>query len=688
MKFPPSAAPDPIATYRPDIDGLRAVAVLGVVAFHAAPTLLPGGYVGVDVFFVISGFLITGILIRDCEARRFSLTRFYSRRIRRILPALVTVLLTFTVVACVVLPPADLDFYSRTLVSATLFVANQFFLNHTGYFHVDALESPLLHLWSLAIEEQFYLFWPPAVFLLYRSRLRRWAPLLIMLALLISLALAQRWVWMGNGAGAFYMLRARGWELLLGAMLATGAVPLLHRRRDREAASVMGLAAIVCSMLLFNQDTPFPGLAAAAPCLGAAALIHANRAEVTIVGRWLSAPRMVLIGLISYPLYLWHWPLLVMPRLALGRALSPAEVGMYVILAFALAWVSWRLIERPLQRFRTGDKEGRFVLVAGVSILAVIATVATVIVVGQGFPQRASPTVLRAEAARNSINPMNEFCHVEAGVAPPSAAPCTTSGAGEARILLWGDSHAAHIMPGFVSAAGKYPVALRQLTKSSCPPLLPDRRSDVASADCVNFNRQVLGIAGDAPPETIVLAARWTEYLTSPSVEEAEQLGQEVRETIANIRQSVGAATEIVIVGPIPGFAFEPSKCHARTMFAGLDSLPCRSPQPNNSRRSVLVEQVLVDAASGTPGVKVALPWRNFCGSGGCTTVSEGVFLFRDANHLTVEGAEYLAPLLETIVVDSLPPDRRLTRDSPATHPGPPTRFRPSAPGRRRVPAP
>ena len=668
MKFPPSAAPDQIATYRPDIDGLRAVAVLGVVAFHAAPTLLPGGYVGVDVFFVISGFLITGILIRDCEARRFSLTRFYSRRIRRILPALVTVLLTFTVVACVVLPPADLDFYARTLVSAALFVANQFFLNHTGYFHVDALESPLLHLWSLSIEEQFYLFWPPAVFLLYRSRLRRWAPLLITLALLTSLALAQRWVWMGNGAGAFYMLRARGWELLLGAMLATGAVPLLHRRRDREAAAVMGLAAILCSMLLFNQDTPFPGLAAAAPCLGAAALIHANRAEVTTVGRWLSSPRMVLIGLISYPLYLWHWPLLVMPRLALGRALSPAEVGMYVVLAFALAWVSWRLIERPLQRFRTGDKEGRFVLVAGVSTLAVVAGAAFAIVAGHGFPQRASPEVLRAEAARDSINPMNALCHVGSGDTPPSAAPCTTPGAGEARIMLWGDSHAAHIMPGLASAAGGRHVSVRQLTKSSCPPLVPGRRSAFASAECVAFNRNVLRAAGDAHIEKIVIAARWTGYLPDASVEAADALRQEVRRTIGNIRQSVGDGTAIVIVGPLPGFDFEPSKCHARTRFAGLDTSPCRDPQPNNARSAAVVEQALADATAGASNVTIVLPWRRFCGTGGCLTVANETFLFRDSHHLTVEGAAYLAPLFDTIVTDSLPAAPR--RVSPAATPG------------------
>ncbi len=653
MKLPSLAGPDQAASYRPDIDGLRAVAVLGVVAFHATQ-VLPGGFVGVDVFFVISGFLITGILIRDCETKTFSITRFYSRRIRRILPALVTLLLTFIVVACITLPPADLEFSGRTLLSTTLFLANQFFLDHTGYFHVDAQESPLLHLWSLSIEEQFYLLWPPVVFLLYRSRLRRWAPALIMMALLISLALAQRSVWMGNEAGAFYMLRARGWELLLGALLATGSLPVLNRPRDREILAGFGLAAILGSMLLINPDTPFPGLGAAVPCLGAAALIHANRIGESVVGRWLSSPPMVLIGLISYPLYLWHWPLLAMPRLALGRALSPAEVGLSVILAFAMAWLSWRFIETPFRRRRTGDEGSGFVVIAGVSTLAVIAGAALVIVAGQGFPQRASPLVLRAEAARDSINPMNALCHVTSGAAPPPAAPCTTPGTGSGRIILWGDSHAAHIMPGLTVAGGHHYSSVRQMTKSSCPPLAPDRQSVFANAECAAFNRNVLSaLAGEARIDEIVIAGRWTGYLSDASGT-AGPLREEMRETIENIRRAVGVRTAIIVVGPLPGFAFEPSKCYARTSFAGLDTSPCRDPKPTNARSAAAVELALTEAASGEPNVSVTLPWQSLCRTGSCSTAFNEHFLFRDSHHLTVEGAIFLAPFFETVVTDGL----------------------------------
>lgn len=651
-KFLPLASSDQITLYRPDIDGLRAVAVLGVVVFHATSMLLPGGFVGVDVFFVISGFLITGILIRDCETKTFSIKQFYSRRIRRILPALAAVLLTFTVVACVAIPPADLKFFGHALLSSSLFIANQFFLDNTGYFNVDAQESPLLHLWSLSIEEQFYLLWPPVVFLLYRAPLRRWAPLLIMMALVISLALAQRSVLAGDGAGAFYMLRARGWELLLGAFLATGSLPVLNRPRDREIVAGIGLAAVLGSMLLINSDTPFPGLAAAIPCLGAAALIHASRTGETFVGRWLSSPGMVLIGLISYPLYLWHWPLLAMPRLMLGRALSPVETGLSIILAFALAWLSWRFIEAPA-RSGKGDQSAHGAVIAGASVLIVTAGVALLIIAGQGFPERASPSVLQAEAARSSINPMNPLCHVSSGAEVSPADTCVTQRQGTAQIILWGDSHAAHLMPAITVAVGNRHAPVRQITKSSCLPLAPNRASAFATRECAAFNRNVLEeLAGDARIETVVIAGRWTGYILGGFGEPGPRFRKELQETIANVRRSVGPQVEILVVGPLPDFKFEPSKCYARTRFAGLDTSDCRRSQPANGVLAAEVERVLADVVADGPDLRLVLPWGSFCGADTCATVTSGSFLFRDSHHLTLDGARFLAPLFAEAMFD------------------------------------
>src|SRR6056297_20083 len=336
--------------YRADIDGLRALAVLPVLAFHAGLAPFSGGFVGVDVFFVISGYLIAGLILPRIRAGRFSLLEFYERRARRLLPALFVVMAVSGALAAALFLPAELREFGQSAVAATLFASNVLFSRETGYFETEAALKPLLHTWSLGVEEQFYLLFPLLLMALAARRAGRVALVPVLAALaLASLALAA-WAVPRAPAFAFYLLPTRLWELMLGALLAVAPLPALRRRAVREAAAAAGLAAILWAMLRYSEATPFPGPAALLPCLGAALVIHAGASGPTAVSRALSLGPVVFVGLISYALYLWHWPVLVFAEYAAVRELTTVETGAALALSGVLAALTWRFVERPFRR--------------------------------------------------------------------------------------------------------------------------------------------------------------------------------------------------------------------------------------------------------------------------------------------------------------------------------------------------
>ena len=298
--------------YRSDIDGLRALAVVPVVLGHAHVTGFAGGFVGVDVFFVISGFLITTILATEAREGSFSLTRFYERRARRLFPALFAVLIFCAAAAWTRFPAEDLEAFGRSLLATIFFGSNMLFWSETGYFDIAAEQRPLLHTWSLAVEEQFYLLFPLAVWWTTRRMGGRYAAWLWP-AMGASFVLSVVWV-PTHPSSAFYLVPARAWELLMGSALALGLVPALRQQSHRETCSALGTLFIAMSVVLYDANTPFPGSNAVLPCLGAALVIHAGHSGTTAVGRLLGTKPVVFVGLISYSLYLWHWPLLVFAR--------------------------------------------------------------------------------------------------------------------------------------------------------------------------------------------------------------------------------------------------------------------------------------------------------------------------------------------------------------------------------------
>jgi peptidoglycan/LPS O-acetylase OafA/YrhL len=384
-----------------DIDGLRAVAVLPVLAYHVGIHSVPGGFIGVDIFFVISGFLITQVLLQDIDGGRFSLIKFYERRVRRILPALVVVAaVTFFVCARYSLPSEFIDF-SKSLIAAALSVSNIYFWQTGGYFTAPALSKPLLHTWSLAVEEQFYVFWPPclwfgAVFI--KRHLLRATCVLMAVSLIVSSFGA-----FYDREAAFYLVDSRAWELLLGGVLALGAFPKPLGIVARNLLSACGLALIAISVFTIHSDMPFPGLLALPPCLGAFLVILAGRDGESIAGRLLSVRPLVFIGLISYSLYLWHWPLTVFQQndaILLTGGSDQARKLIIIAASLACGTLSWWLVEQP---FRIGAwRPARPMLFR----LAAVASGVLIFLgalgwVEQGFPSRYSPQQLQIASYLN-----------------------------------------------------------------------------------------------------------------------------------------------------------------------------------------------------------------------------------------------------------------------------------------------
>jgi len=312
--------------YRPDIDGLRAVAVLAVLFFHTNIPGFSGGFVGVDIFFVISGFLITSIIIREIQQGTFSIARFYERRIRRIFPALFPVM-AFSVAAGFYLMDAKaLNDFGKSIASTTLFSSNILFCHQSGYFDAPALEKPLLHTWSLAVEEQFYILFPLALAFI-RQRAKERYLLWISLALSISLA-ASIWAVFAKPTQAFYLMQFRAWELLTGSLLALGVIPKPESARLQNALSALGLALVVYCIGFYSEKTLFPGQNAILPVLGAAMIIHGNGNDNKgngVIGKLLSIRPLVAVGLISYSLYLWHWPIVAFTRYLMFRPMNGAD---------------------------------------------------------------------------------------------------------------------------------------------------------------------------------------------------------------------------------------------------------------------------------------------------------------------------------------------------------------------------
>lgn len=594
--------------YRRDIDGLRSLAVLPVVLFHAHVAGFDGGYVGVDIFFVISGYLITSILAKDIDAGRFSLVTFYERRIRRIFPALFVLLLAVLVGGVAILLPSFLRELPGTVIGTLLFVSNIIFWMKSGYFSGDSEQKPLLHTWSLGVEEQFYIFFPVILFLLARYAPRYRLP--VVAAMAVASLVACIVLTKPYPDASFYLIHTRAWELFAGSLLALGAVPQIRSPMAREVVSLAGAAAILVAIFSFTDQTPFPGYAALLPVLGSVALLHS--APGTLVGRLLSMRLPVAIGLISYSLYLWHWPIVVYGRFLGLFALGAAGSAIIVGLSLAAATLSYFWVEQP---FRKKDRVGRarlFVLAAVGALILVAGSAA--LWVKHGWPERFAASTVAYDNGRYDVSPQRGRCHRDEGHDRPLDRSCVL-GAGASKAVLWGDSHGVELARAL--AVGDH--AITQITYSHCPPAIGF--DDPYRAGCKAHNQRVADWIAAQPIDTVVLAMRYHTYQDAPG------FFQGLDRTIAMLRH---AGKTVRIIGPVP--------------FPGFD-VPTHlanggAPAISRAAWEAADRDTLNWLARNVPSdIAVLRPSDTLCNRTSCALARDGRSLYFDANHLTLFAA-------------------------------------------------
>ena len=515
-----------MGAYRPDIDGLRAISILLVVGYHARPSLVPGGFIGVDIFFVISGFLITRIILLQSKTNTFSFLEFYSRRIRRIFPALIVVMAVTYVLGWFVLLPEGFSLLGKNIAAGVAFVSNLFQLTRFGYFAPDAAENPLLHLWSLGIEEQFYIFWPPALLIIGLKWRQTWMGAIATASFGVSLL-----IFFGYKDWSFYSPISRAWELLAGGIVAANYTDDLERVKRRflqleNLLAVLGAAAIIFAAITLNKESQFPGVYALLPVFGAVLIILSPNSLLNRT--FLSNPQMVMIGLISYPLYLWHWPLLSYLGIVRNGNPNVAEIWAAVLVAIVLSWLTFRFVEIPLRQQKSIAPKLAFGLVA-------IGTVGIVTASASGFGFRFPPEIRDiAQLPSHDNAGFRDKCFLDVPGSEFSSS-CIEQG-NKPLVFLWGDSTAAALYPGLKNAQATVPFRLARFTASACPPIL----AAGADARCDAANEIVLDLIKSSHPEIVLLHAWW----------DGNRDLKKLWETIGQLKAL--NVKQIVILGPVP----------------------------------------------------------------------------------------------------------------------------------------
>lgn len=639
------------ADYRPDIDGLRAVAVLSVVLNHLSALQLPGGYVGVDVFFVISGYLITGIISRESAEGRFSFRSFYERRARRIFPALFA-MLGVTLAACFLLMlPTDFIATLRAGLGTLLFASNVVFWQmEAGYFEeTDSRTNPLLHTWSLAVEEQFYLLFP--LFLLAcLSLARRRSAMVLAACALLSFAAAALLV-RRNAAAAFYLSPFRAWELLAGALLALGAVPPVRSAFLRELLVAGGLAAILAACLVLGEHTLFPGPAALLPVLGAAAVIHGGAGGPTLAGRFLASGPMVYVGLISYSLYLWHWPVIVLAQYLNGMEPPTRHAGLLLVLSLLLAALSYHFVETPWRRppgvrRRPGPRQAlAFLAFACVFCVAGLATA--------GFPQRFDAKVVALDQVRRQPLPYHEECEGRnAGQACRLGAPQA-----EPAMLLWGDSHLLALAPAIHEALLQAGQSAVMVPATGCAPLFD---IDSLSPKCRSVAADVQELLARQPAlRTVVLSAFWSTYFREGAPlrwtgEGAGAAGAHAarKGLLETVQWLLANGRSTVVLGPVPTYDKNVAAALALQQRDGVVRLDL-APHGQRDKNELFAQAVASLPHNGK--VQLADPLAWMCHEQ-CVVAADGRSLYRDAHHLSSEGARMLRePLAQALGLEGGP---------------------------------
>ena len=651
--------------YRPDIDGLRAIAVIPVVLFHAGIPLFRGGFVGVDVFFVISGYLISSLILPELMEGKFSILTFYERRIRRIFPAVFGLMLVSLVVGYWLLLPQPFVEFSKTALATTFFASNVLFWRQAGYFDAPGESKPLLHTWSLAVEEQFYILFPLFLMMVVRWRRHRLKWLTAGAALLSFVVSVYGVAY--KPSAAFYLAPTRAWELLIGALLAMG---VFRRELSGSTSAALGLTGLVLigyAVFAFSSLTPFPGASALVPCLGTALVIYSGMASGNAVTRLLSFRPIVFIGLISYSLYLWHWPLLVWTKFYLSRSLKPTEAIGIALGSILLALLSWKFIEQPFrQRELASSRKAIFAF--GAVCMTLVASLSLWVWFGNGFPNRMPPEAVNVSAVSAECAKPRDHCNSLGHRDVHLNNLCLLGTAMNPEFLLWGDSHAENLRESFGQAAKLIGISGVQATRAGCPPMLGVARKDLPPSQCVEFNEAVLRVAANSSVKKVVLVARWafwaegTRYLheqgANPKLINKQNLAADsstqyvFKEGLDRLLSALSAlGKEIVIVASIPEVGWDVPTVLGMELWQGREIHAEPALAEYWSRNRFVFE--LFTKLQPTYNFKLIFPHEVLCDTRLCRVTVNQQPLYCDTNHLSERGQRLLVPAFVKVLAEN-----------------------------------
>jgi peptidoglycan/LPS O-acetylase OafA/YrhL len=662
-----------VGAHRLEIDGLRALAVIPVILFHGGFAPFSGGYVGVDVFFVISGFLITSIILEERRAGVFSMAGFYERRARRILPALFFAMAVCIPVAWVWMLPKELASFGQSLVAVSLFVSNMFFWRTSGYFDLAADQKPLLHTWSLGVEEQFYLIFPLVIALFWRLGAGRLLTFLVAMSLVSFLA--SDWMLSEHAVGSFFLAPTRAWELFAGSLLAiTQAPDAAHESLSRyvlEGLGALGLALILVPVFIYDASTPFPGRYATLPVIGTV-LVLTFAGTRTWTGRLLTLRPMLWIGGISYSAYLWHQPLFAFARLISANRPARWLFGLLAFVAVGIAHISWRFVERPFRDRRNWSRRAILVWSVSTSVLFVVVGVAFVLT--RGAPNRWSRDVQQVLIPEKS--PIEGCPRVNAWLRVCRLGALDKRGS----VVLVGDSHAFAIAPALSEALARENKS-GYLLHTDCFPIagMFDSREPLTAEHrsfCAEANRRLREFTGRPEVTAVIVAIRWTlrlypmgSAIDAPGFDNQEGGVEDVAYRRSGVFDTEGhwtdspvqkeqvllayldgfaAVKRTVLLYPIPEVGWTPARLNLDAV--ALHRSPFRDISTSEARitvRNAEAERLLDTERS--PNVRRVRPKELFCNiiiEHRCAVQAQGTLYYYDDNHLSMPGARLVAEAL------------------------------------------
>jgi len=630
--------------YRADIDGLRAIAVLAVICYHAAVPGFSGGFVGVDIFFVISGFLITSIILKEVNEGKFSIARFYERRIRRIFPALYPVILATFICAWYLFHVVPFKQFAESVATTALFCSNILFWLQSGdYFGASSAEMPLLHTWSLAVEEQFYIVFPLFLVAINKFLKRKYFPWILAMAI-ISFAASVYGIQV-NKSATFYMAPTRAWELLVGSIVALNVIPSIKNDVLRNTVALLGIVLIGYSVFFFTEATPFPGTAALLPVLGAGFLLFTGQGSLSSIGKVLSFRPLVFTGLISYSLYLWHWPLLVFSKYYLMRALTPPETIGVIVLTFIVSISSWKFIEQPF-RGKTPIFANRRRLFAASGLVMTLAVVAGIIVFKKnGLPTRFadSKMIFAVESdplwkpemwAGGSLYGKNVYA-VKLGnlKIKPS-------------FVLWGDSHAQALSPGLSSVAKRHGRSGLIISRGGFPPLLLNG-TKMQSYSKQEFDDILRFISSHRELKAVILAASWGGDKYRGEYESSIQ---------RTVHKLLSMDRDVVLVADVPRMKYDIPHAMFMAYRTGRklqdilpsplqDLLPTRAEYLQYNHGVLEVFNKL----TASPRVRIVYPDSILIDNDRYRVFKQNQLFYIDSGHLSSAGSNFVSPVFDSI---------------------------------------